>query len=160
VLEGPPGVGHGHRDESWTWGRRGPSGPGHHCCQPVMGPLLHPGHHPGRRWPCTTPGEGRRRPRRRAGERSSPRPGKVAEGGRLQSPTARRTEIPPPREIAYPKAAAASPDQAADDPGGPTSKMLDDRRTPRSEYVLDLGGRLPHTFDLLKRGDDAGARVA
>ena len=52
-------------------------------------------------------------------------------------------------EVEFPEASAASPDAAADELAD-VFEMLGDRDA-RSEYVLDLGGKLPHAFDLLKR---------
>src|SRR6185503_3692873 len=51
--------------------------------------------------------------------------------------------------ILYPGPAAASP-QAAADELAETFDLLGERDA-RNEYVLDLGGQLPHTFDLLKK---------
>jgi cysteine desulfurase / selenocysteine lyase len=51
-------------------------------------------------------------------------------------------------EVVYPKAAAASPAEAAEDLAE-SFEMLEERDE-KNQYVLDLGQRLPHTFDLLK----------
>jgi cysteine desulfurase/selenocysteine lyase len=53
-----------------------------------------------------------------------------------------------PAEVAYPKPAAASPREAAEDLAE-SFEMLEERDD-KNQYVLDLGQRLPHTFDLLK----------
>jgi cysteine desulfurase/selenocysteine lyase len=50
--------------------------------------------------------------------------------------------------IEFPDAAAPSPGAAADQ-FADVFEMLDDRDA-RNEYVLDLGGKLPHAFDALK----------
>jgi cysteine desulfurase/selenocysteine lyase len=52
-------------------------------------------------------------------------------------------------EVEFAEAAAPSPDAAADELAD-VFEMLGDREA-RSEYVLDLGGKLPHTFDVLKQ---------
>ncbi len=54
-----------------------------------------------------------------------------------------------PAEIVYPKAAAASP-QAAADAVAEEFDLFEDREA-KSEYVMELGRKLPHTFDLLKK---------
>jgi cysteine desulfurase / selenocysteine lyase len=50
--------------------------------------------------------------------------------------------------VQFPDASAASPDAAADDLAE-VFEMLGDRDA-RNEYVLDLGGKLPNAFDVLK----------
>ena len=50
--------------------------------------------------------------------------------------------------IQFPDAAAPSPTGAADE-FADVFEMLDDRDA-RNEYVLDLGGKIPHAFDTLK----------
>jgi cysteine desulfurase/selenocysteine lyase len=52
-------------------------------------------------------------------------------------------------EVTYPKPAGASPQAVADDLAD-VFEMLGDRDA-RNEYVLDLGQKLPHTFELLKK---------
>jgi cysteine desulfurase / selenocysteine lyase len=54
----------------------------------------------------------------------------------------------PNQEVEYPKASAESPAAAADELAE-DFELLDDRDA-RQQYVLDMGERLPHTFDLLK----------
>jgi cysteine desulfurase/selenocysteine lyase len=51
--------------------------------------------------------------------------------------------------VSYPKAAAASP-QAAADELAENFDLLEERDA-KNQYVIDLGDALPHTFDLLKR---------
>jgi cysteine desulfurase/selenocysteine lyase len=52
-------------------------------------------------------------------------------------------------ECSSPKASQPTPDAAADELAD-VFEMLGDRDA-RNEYVLDLGGKLPHQFDALKR---------
>ena len=52
-------------------------------------------------------------------------------------------------EIEFPESPAPSPDAAAEELAD-VFEMLGDRDA-RNEYVLDLGGKLPHTFDVLKK---------
>jgi len=52
-------------------------------------------------------------------------------------------------EVTYPKAAGPSPQAVADDLAE-AFEMLGDRDA-KNEYVLDLGQKLPHAFDLLKK---------
>jgi cysteine desulfurase/selenocysteine lyase len=51
--------------------------------------------------------------------------------------------------VAWPKAAAASPEAAADELAE-VFDMLGDRDA-KNQYVLEMGDRLPHLFDMLKR---------
>jgi cysteine desulfurase/selenocysteine lyase len=54
-----------------------------------------------------------------------------------------------PAEIIYPKASAPSP-QAAADAVAEEFDLFEDREA-KSEYVMELGRKLPHTFELLKK---------
>jgi len=51
--------------------------------------------------------------------------------------------------VQYPGAAAACPELAADDLAA-DFELLEDPQS-RNQYILDLGARLPHYFDLLKQ---------
>ncbi|MDB5291607.1 MAG: cysteine desulfurase, SufS subfamily [Phycisphaerales bacterium] len=54
----------------------------------------------------------------------------------------------PAAEVLFAAAAAASPQAAADDLAG-DFELFEDREA-KSEYVIDLGNKLPHTFEMLK----------
>ena len=51
--------------------------------------------------------------------------------------------------VVYPAASASSPLEAADELAE-TFEMLGDRDA-KNEFVLDLGAKLPHYFDMLKK---------
>jgi cysteine desulfurase / selenocysteine lyase len=68
---------------------------------------------------------------------------------RDEGPRARSAPAASSGTLEWPKAAAASP-QAAADELAEVFDLLDDRDA-KNEYVLELGAKLPATFDLLKR---------
>ncbi|MDB5328990.1 MAG: cysteine desulfurase, SufS subfamily [Phycisphaerales bacterium] len=67
---------------------------------------------------------------------------------RKQSAPAGASAHAPAAEILYAPAAASSPQAAADELADDFD-LFEDRES-KSEYVIDLGNKLPHTFDMLK----------
>jgi cysteine desulfurase/selenocysteine lyase len=67
---------------------------------------------------------------------------------RKQSAPAGASAHAPATEILYAPAAASSPQAAADELADDFD-LFEDRES-KSEYVIDLGNKLPHTFDMLK----------
>ena len=130
---------------------------GHHCCQPVMARFGIPSttraslamYNTEQDVDALAAGlEKIVASVRRAG--SVPQPvSESGSGGPVVTGSAGASRQVKEAEIAYPQAAAASP-QAAADELAETFDLLGDRDA-RNEYVLDLGQRLPHTFDLLKK---------
>ena len=120
---------------------------GHHCCQPVMERFC---------IPATTRASLAFYNTREDIDALVAGLNKIVEGARKSGAAAKAARsgsaAPQPAdaaEVAYPKAAAASPRAAAEELAG-DFEMLEDRDT-KNEYVLDLGTRLPQTFDLLKK---------
>ena len=70
-----------------------------------------------------------------------------AEAGSRPAALPRRADAAP-AEVQFPDAAKPSPDAAADELADVFEMLAD--RDERSQYVIDLGGKLPHTFDVLK----------
>jgi cysteine desulfurase / selenocysteine lyase len=128
---------------------------GHHCCQPVMERFCIPATTRASLAFYNTRGdidalvgglqkivaEAKQTKGAAAAAASAPKAAAPASGnGDANTPAA--------AGVAYPKAAAASPREAAEDLAE-TFEMLEERDE-KNQYVLDIGQRLPHTFDLLK----------
>ncbi len=126
---------------------------GHHCCQPVMDRFHIPAT---ARASFALYNTREDVDRLAAGLEKTVAGSRAASGG--VSPAVRLSpgeaasparSAAPSDEIVYPGAAGASPAAAADALAD-AFEVLGDRDA-RNEYVLDLGAKLPHTFDLLKK---------
>jgi cysteine desulfurase / selenocysteine lyase len=60
-----------------------------------------------------------------------------------------RSAAPAPQEVSYPKAAAPSPLAAADELASYFEMF--DQSDDKNRFIMDLGAKLPRTFDLLKK---------
>jgi cysteine desulfurase/selenocysteine lyase len=110
---------------------------GHHCCQPVMDRMNIPG---------------TSRISLAFYNLKSEIDAAVASLLRIVESAAQKSEATPPApamELAYPQATAATP-KAAADALAENFEMFEDREA-KNEYLLDLAGRLPQTFALLKK---------
>jgi cysteine desulfurase/selenocysteine lyase len=123
---------------------------GHHCCQPIMDRFCIPATTRASLAMYNTRGDvdalvdALQMIRDRAVNRAAaaPKPSPAVQA----SPAAGGSDG---GGIQYPQAAAASPNVAADDLVE-VFEMLGDRDA-RNEFVIELGAKVPHTFDLLKK---------